>query len=130
MTTAAPSNTPARSGTYYYLGDGLGSVMKTTDSTGAVVNSYTYDVYGAVTSSSGTQTNELDFAGEQTDPTTGLQFLRARYYDPTTGTFISRDPLSIGIGWSGHTHGCPPKNWSRWNERNRGRWSCPWMIRR
>ena len=87
------------SDTYYYLGDGLGSVMKTTDDTGAVVNSYEYDVYGAVTSSSGSQANEFEFAGEQTDPS-GLQFLRARYYDPETGTFISRDPLSAMPGWA------------------------------
>ncbi len=74
----------------YYLGDGLGSTMKTTDDTEAVVNAYTYDVYGNITSSSGAQANEFQFAGEQTDPT-GLQYLRARYYDTATGTFISRD---------------------------------------
>ena len=67
--------------------------MKTTDDTGTVVNAYECDVYGTVTSSSGSQTSEFEFAGEQTDPS-GLQYLRARYYDPATGTFISRDPLS------------------------------------
>ena len=70
---------------YYYLGDGLGSTMKTTDSTGAVVNTYEYDVYGNVTSSSGAQPNEFEFAGEQIDPT-GLQYLRARYYDTVSRT--------------------------------------------
>lgn len=59
--------------TYYYLADGLGSTMKTIDSTGNAVNSYEYDVYGQVTKS-GTQDNEFDFAGQQTDPT-GLQVL-------------------------------------------------------
>lgn len=56
---------------------------------------------GNVTSSSGAQPNEFQFAGEQTDPT-GLQYLRARYYDTVSGTFISRDPLSSGVGWGGH----------------------------
>ena len=88
---------------HYYLGDGLGSVMKTTDDTGAVVNSYEYDVYGTVTSSSGSQASEFEFAGEQTDPS-GLQYLRARYYDPATGTFISREPMALIPGWSGHPH--------------------------
>ena len=92
------------SDTYYYLGDGLGSVMKTTDDTGTAVNAYDYDVYGTVTSSSGWQTNEFEFAGEQTDPS-GLQYLRARYYDSETGTFISRDPLSAMPGWVGHPFG-------------------------
>ncbi len=70
--------------TYYYLADGLGSTMATTDASGAVVNSYTYDVYGKTTASSGAQANDFQFAGQQTDPT-GLQYLRARYYDPEVG---------------------------------------------
>jgi RHS repeat-associated protein len=86
------------SNTYYYLADGLGSTMKTVDASGNVVNSYTYDVYGKKTSSSGSQANEFDFAGQQTDPT-GLQYLRARYMDPETGVFISRDPLASSPGW-------------------------------
>ncbi len=35
--------------------------------------------------------NEFTFTGEQTDPT-GLQYLRARYYDPSIGRFWTRDP--------------------------------------
>lgn len=34
------------------------------------------------------------YAGQYTDPETGLQYLRARYYDPATGQFLSRDPLT------------------------------------
>ena len=87
--------------TYYYLADGLGSTMKTVDATGAVVNGYTYDIYGKKTSSTGSQANEFDFAGQQTD-LTGLQYLRARYYDPETGTFASREPMAIAPGWGGN----------------------------
>ncbi len=90
----------AGANTYYYLADGLGSVMATTDASGSVVNGYTYDVYGAPTSSSGSQANDREFAGQQTDPT-GLQYLRARYYDPATGSFLSRDPLSAEPSWLG-----------------------------
>lgn len=46
----------------------------------------------------GSLANEFDFAGQQTDPT-GLQYLRARYYDPETGTFLSREPLAQRPGW-------------------------------
>src|SRR5690606_30153869 len=31
-------------------------------------------------------------AGAWTDPVSGLQYLRARWYDPRTGTFLSEDP--------------------------------------
>jgi hypothetical protein len=57
--------------TYYYLADGLGSTMATVDASGNLVNQYTYDVYGKVTSSSGSQPNEFQFAGEQVDGSTG-----------------------------------------------------------
>ena len=60
--------------------------------------SYQYDVYGEVTGGSGSLANEFDFAGQQTDGT-GLQYLRARYYDPDTGTFLSRDPLAAQPTW-------------------------------
>ena len=78
--------------------------MKTVDATGTVVNGYTYDVYGKKTSSTGSQANEFDFAGQQTDAT-GLQYLRARYYDPGTGTFLSRDPLAVFPAWTSHPFG-------------------------
>ena len=76
----------------------------TVDATGTVVNGYTYDVYGKKTSSTGSQPNEFDFAGQQTDAT-GLQYLRARYYDPATGTFLSRDPMSASPGWTQSPYG-------------------------
>jgi RHS repeat-associated protein len=90
--------------TYYYLADGLGSTMKTVDNSGAVVNAYTYDVYGKTATASGAQANEFQFAGEQTDPS-GLQYLRARYYDTDTGRFMSRDPLASGTSWTEQPYG-------------------------
>jgi RHS repeat-associated protein len=84
----------------YYLADGLGSTMATTDASGNVVNTYTYHPYGATSSSTGSQPNPFQFAGQQTDPT-GLQYLRARYYDPATGTFLSSDPLGLSPSWPG-----------------------------
>jgi RHS repeat-associated protein len=79
------------SGTFYYLHDGLGSTIALVDSSGNVVQSYEYDAFGAVRSQSGNQPTEYQFAGQDTDPS-GLQYLRARYYDPATGRFLSRDP--------------------------------------
>jgi uncharacterized protein RhaS with RHS repeats len=73
------------SGTVYYLTDGLGSTMALTDASGSVVNTYEYDVFGAIRSSTGSQANEFKFTGEQVDSSTGLEYLRARYYDQGTG---------------------------------------------
>ena len=80
--------------THYYLSDALGSTMALTDASKTVVNDYEYDVFGAVSASSGSLANDFEFTGEQTDDSTDLQYLRARYYDPSTGRFVSRDPIS------------------------------------
>ena len=96
-----------------YLADGLGSTMAVVDGSGVVQTSYQYDVYGEVTGGSGSLSNEFDFAGQQTDPT-GLQYLRARYYDPATGVFLSREPLERLPGWMGNPFGYGAANPARY----------------
>ena len=39
--------------------------------------------------------NEVRFSGERTDTESGLEVLRARTYDPSTGTFLYRDTWGI-----------------------------------
>ncbi len=78
----------------YYLTDGLGSTTGLATGTGTVTDTYTYDVYGAVRSRTGTSGNEFTFTGEQVD-SSGLQYLRARSYDPATGRFVGFDPLPL-----------------------------------
>ncbi len=41
----------------------------------SVVDSYNYDVFGRVRSSTGSQANPFTFTGEQTDTSTGLEYL-------------------------------------------------------
>ena len=98
---------------FYYLADGLGSTMAVVDSDGDVENGYTYDVYGEPTAT-GSPANEFDFAGQQTDGSTGLQYLRARYYDPATGVFVSREPLAVDPGWMGNPFGYAAANPARY----------------
>lgn len=77
----------------YPLTDPLGNVRLLTDSTGKLVARYTYDPYGNVRKKEGTINSAFTFATEQSDSETSLTFLRARYYDPSTGTFLARDPV-------------------------------------
>ncbi|MBK7328410.1 MAG: hypothetical protein IPI85_04695 [Dehalococcoidia bacterium] len=39
-----------------------------------------------------------------------MQYLRARYYDPETGTFLSREPMALSAGWIGHPTGYGANN--------------------
>lgn len=84
--------------TYYYHYDALGSVAGLTDPTGHLAQRYVYDVWGLrALSAPGPQVgtrNKFGYKGEALDPGTSLYYLRARYYDPTLGRFISQDPLS------------------------------------
>ena len=47
-----------------------------------------------MSSSTGSQANSFTYTGEGTDTSTGLEFLRSRYYDPATGSFVSRDVIA------------------------------------
>ena len=82
----------------YYHRDQIGSTRLLTDDSGDPVGSFTYDPYGTLTASTGTVSPLLGFAGEYTDTETGFTYLRARYYDPTTGQFLTRDPLEHTTG--------------------------------
>ncbi|GCE13356.1 RHS repeat-associated core domain-containing protein [Tengunoibacter tsumagoiensis] len=80
---------------YYYLFDGLGSVVGMTNSTGQEVNAYTYDPYGNIISQqeqSGLN-NPWKYAGGYYDSSTGLTKFGIRYYDPTVGHWTQRTPV-------------------------------------
>ncbi|MBQ4521837.1 MAG: RHS repeat-associated core domain-containing protein, partial [Lachnospiraceae bacterium] len=83
--------------TWYYIYDGHGSVRHLTDSNGTVTDSYSYDAYGNLLEKEGTTENDFFYAGEQYNAGTGLYYLRARYMDPSTGTFISMDSYQGSI---------------------------------
>jgi RHS repeat-associated protein len=73
--------------------DQLGSIRVQTDANAAVSGTASYDPYGLRTTNS-TTTTPFGYTGQYTDTETGLQYLRNRYYDPTTGQFLTRDPLT------------------------------------
>jgi RHS repeat-associated protein len=83
-------------GTYYYLYDGLGSTRQLVNAGGAVTDAYSYDAFGEGLShgpSSGAL-NPFLFNAQQFDSASGDYFLRARYYDPSNGRFLSQDPYN------------------------------------
>lgn len=76
----------------FYGYDDFGSVRQLTDSAGAVTDMYTYDAFGVTLNQYGSTPNVYLYRGEQYDTDLGLYYLRARYYNPVTGRFLSRDP--------------------------------------
>jgi RHS repeat-associated protein len=79
---------------YYYHFDGLGSTRLLTDASGNVTDTYDYDAFGNLINRTGTTENLFLFTGQQYDSNIGFYYLRARYYQPTNGRFISFDPFA------------------------------------
>jgi RHS repeat-associated protein len=81
------------SATSYYQADGLGSVTSLSNGAGALAQTYTVDSFGKQTASSGSLVNSFQYTGREFDTETGLYYYRARYYDSSTGRFMSEDPI-------------------------------------
>lgn len=79
-------------GGYYYYNN-HGDVTKIVDTAGTVLNQYEYDVWGNIDASTLKEdmSNPFTYTGEMYDKETGYYYLRARYYDPTVGRFITED---------------------------------------
>lgn len=93
-------------GKAYYLHNGHGDVVELRDKSGDTrLNQYSYDIFGNIDSQSEIIPQPFKYSGEMTDSTTSLQYLRARWYDPSIGRFINEDsyqgqidnPLSLNL---------------------------------
>ena len=93
--------------TSYYEADALGTVTSLSNSSGSLANTYSYDSYGTLTSSTGTITNPYRYTGRDFDSETGLDYYRARYYDPQIGRFISEDPARSSGNFYAYTRNNP-----------------------
>lgn len=80
--------------TLYTGADELGTTRFLTDALGVVTDRYLYDSFGRLLQHSGNSGNEFLFTGELRDSLLGLDYLRARYYDPNLGRFVGRDPAA------------------------------------
>ena len=79
---------------------GHGNVTNLTDSSGAVVKTYSYDAFGVEQNPSDSDTNPFRYCGEYYDSEIEQIYLRARYYDPSLGRFTQSDPaMEDGYNW-------------------------------
>ncbi|WP_170315030.1 polymorphic toxin-type HINT domain-containing protein [Saccharibacillus brassicae] len=89
----------------YVETNGHGDITELRNEQGVLLNQYKYDIWGNILSKEEKVHNPFRYSGELWDDTTGLQYLRARWYDPSTGRFINEDtfegeltnPLSLNL---------------------------------
>ncbi|MEO6197203.1 MAG: RHS repeat-associated core domain-containing protein [Dehalococcoidia bacterium] len=82
----------------YHFPDALGSTRAAL--AGSALTGYSYEAFGLPRASDPVRDTFM-FAGEQSDSrarqgSTGLYYLRARYYDPSLGRFLTADPVMAG----------------------------------
>ncbi|RFB34844.1 wall-associated protein [Brevibacillus sp. VP] len=118
----------------YYYTNAHGDIVEIKDKAGQTLNKYEYDLWGNVESKQEKMSNPFLYAGEMYDEESGLIYLRARYYDPNDGRFITEDtykgqvdnPLSLNRYT--YVHNNPVSNvdpTGNWCESKDGRWAHP-----
>ena len=78
----------------FYGSDAHGSVRLLTNSAGAVTDTYDYEAFGNLISTTGNTTNNYRYSGERFDSDLGAYYLRERYYSPQRGRFLTTDPFA------------------------------------
>ena len=89
----------------YYVTDMHGNVVQLLDESGNVTKTYEYDSFGNEVKPEKKDENPYRYCGEYYDKETEEVYLRARYYQPTVGRFLTRDtytgesgdPLSLHL---------------------------------
>lgn len=80
----------------WYHADKLGTIRDLSNMAGVIGQPIVYSAFGQIQSGlSGKEWNRFTFTGREWQPETGLYYYRARYYDPTSGRFISEDPIGF-----------------------------------
>lgn len=92
---APQSQNVVLAGVIYLHTDRQHSVRATTNDAGNTLATANYTPYGSPINTTAAPLALLGYAGEKTDAETGLIYLRARYYDPTTARFLTRDPAEV-----------------------------------
>lgn len=89
---------------YYYTMEAPGHVTGVLNASGGVAGQFRYAPFGEVESGSDTTGQPLRYMARELDPSTGLYYVRARWYDQTLARFISEDPIGLAGGMNTYAY--------------------------
>jgi RHS repeat-associated protein len=115
----------------YYVTDPHGNVVQLTDESGKVTQTYEYDSFGNEVNPDKQDDNPFRYCGEYYDKETKEIYLRARYYQPAVGRFLTRDtytgeedePLTLHL----YTY-CANDGVNAWDPSGNKKTSYKWKI--
>jgi len=108
--TFTPGVSERRSGTTRFQHSGIKNADAQSLTNQTVAASRAYDAFGNVAASSGTMNGPFGYGGlfgYQSDADSGLKLLGHRYYDSSTGRFLTRDPIYSGRNWYAYCENNP-----------------------
>jgi RHS repeat-associated protein len=87
-------------GVYHFAFDANGNVTEVLDNSGGIAAHYEFDPFGNTIRSFGTyaDANTFRFSTKYLDDETEFYYYGYRHYDPTTGRWLSRDPIAENGG--------------------------------
>ena len=83
---------------FFLLSDNLGSTAVTTDKDGAKVGELRYKAFGETRYAVGELATTYRYTGQRAEDALGLDYYRARWYDPHLGRWIQPDTFVPGSG--------------------------------
>ncbi|MBI1756164.1 MAG: RHS repeat-associated core domain-containing protein, partial [Fimbriimonas ginsengisoli] len=93
--------------------DRMGSMSRLTNSSQSTTDTRTYDAFGLLVGTTGSTATPFGFVGNQgyqSDSDSSLMLLGHRYYDPSTGRFLTRDRATAGRNWYSYCDNSPVKH--------------------
>ncbi|MBU5449160.1 RHS repeat-associated core domain-containing protein [Acetivibrio sp. MSJd-27] len=106
----------------YYTFNTHGDTTALVNASGTILKDYTYDAFGNQKQEQSEDTNPFRYCGEYFDNETGFIYLRARYYDPSMGRFITEDPAKDGVNWFVYCGNNPVNLWDPTGTIREGQW--------
>ncbi|WP_337261485.1 MULTISPECIES: RHS repeat-associated core domain-containing protein [unclassified Serratia (in: enterobacteria)] len=82
----------------YYHHDHLDTPIQITDKSGNILWAARYHAFGKATITTSSITSNLRFPGQYHDDETGMHYNWNRYYDPSTGRYVTQDPIGLRGG--------------------------------